>query len=90
MNRAVRKLKSAVTHVRRYTNYRRTKTPVFVLGCQRSGTTLVLDVVGRSPKAHSYHESDKSILDATDFRLISDQVLLKAIARTIVERIVPR
>jgi Sulfotransferase domain len=82
MSKVARRAKTAIKTFWRYVNYSRVKTPVFVLGCQRSGTTLVLDVASRSPKVHSYHEGDRTILDARDHRLISEEAVCKAIAKT--------
>ena len=82
MLKAVRRIKTAVKLILRYANYSKVKTPVFVLGCQRSGTTLVLNVAGRSPKVHSYHEGDGVILDLGYFRIISEDAIREAIAKT--------
>jgi len=82
MLKAVRRIKAAAKRILRYANYSKVKTPVFVLGCQRSGTTLALNVVGRSPKVHSYHEGDGVILDMEYARIISDDAIRKAIAKT--------
>jgi len=78
----VRRIKAAAKRILRYANYSKVKTPVFVLGCQRSGTTLVLNVAGRSPKVHSFHEGDGVILELEYFRIISDDAIRKAIAKT--------
>ena len=82
MVQPLRRIKSLATLVLRYRNYGGEKTPVFVLGCHRSGTTMVLDIVARSPKVHSYHEGDGVVLEKNYFRLISDDTVRKAIART--------
>jgi len=82
MSKVTGRLETAVRKFWRYAHYRRQKTPVFVLGCQRSGTTLLLEVVGRSPKVYSYHEQDSTILDANDFRLLSYDAVRKAMVRT--------
>jgi hypothetical protein len=82
MANVARRAKTAVKVIWRYANYHRVKTPIFVLGCQRSGTTLLLNVVGRSPKVHSYHEGERTILDPKDYRLISDDAIRKVVVKT--------
>jgi hypothetical protein len=42
----------------------------------------VLNVAGRSPKVHSYHEGDGVILDVEYFRIISEDAVRKAIDKT--------
>ena len=39
------------------------KTPVWVVGCQRSGTTMLLNVLGRSPEVCIYQESNRKAFD---------------------------
>jgi hypothetical protein len=82
MSKAARRIIAAAKKILRYAHYSKVKTPVFVLGCQRSGTTLVLNVAGRSPKVHSYHEGDGVILDVEYFRIISEDAVRKAIDKT--------
>ncbi len=43
------------------------KTPVFVVGTQRSGTTLLIDILGRSPLCEAFHEVDGRVMQ--DVRL---------------------
>lgn len=46
-------------------------TPVFVIGCQRSGTTMFLRVLNRSPNVRVYHENNEAAF-ADEFRLRPD------------------
>jgi len=46
-----------------YLNALRSKTPVFVIGCQRSGTTMLLNVLSRSAQVRVYHEVNMRAFD---------------------------
>jgi len=48
------------------------KTPVFVLGCQRSGTTICLEIFERSKRYSVFHEGNK--------RAMADKCCLRPIA----------
>ncbi len=37
------------------------KTPVFILGCQRSGTNMLIDVLDASPHTLTFHEDDERV-----------------------------
>lgn len=43
------------------------KTPVFLVGTQRSGTTMLTDILGRVPLCRAYHEGDERVMQ--DMRL---------------------
>ncbi|MFZ0470134.1 MAG: sulfotransferase [Thiogranum sp.] len=43
------------------------KTPVFLVGTQRSGTTMLTDILGRVPLCRAYHEGDERVM--SDMRL---------------------
>jgi hypothetical protein len=43
------------------------KTPVFLVGTQRSGTTMLTDILGRVPLCRAYHEADEQVMQ--DMRL---------------------
>lgn len=47
------------------------KTPVFIVGCQRSGTKMVLQVLDKSPQTRIYRERNRKVLDE-DFRIRSE------------------
>ena len=45
----------------------------FIFGCQRSGTTMLLDVLGRSPSTETFGEGDPRVMRG--FRLLPPNVL---------------
>ncbi len=53
------------------------KTQVFLLGTQRSGTTLLTDVLGRAPLCRAYHEADEQVM--RDMRLREPAAVEKVI-----------
>lgn len=82
MQRVVQRLKSLARNAVRYASDSKIKTPIFVVGCQRSGTTMVLNVAERSSKIKCDREGTGQILDKQNYRVISDDVILKTISRT--------
>lgn len=82
MPKGFRRVKTAAKNVLRYVNYGKVKTPIFVLGCQRSGTTMILDIMDQCPKIHSVHEGYGVIMDKEYFRLVSDDAVRQAISDT--------
>jgi hypothetical protein len=52
---------------RRHLDQSRPRTAVFVVGCQRSGTNMLLDMLGRSPQSWIYNEGDRAAF--ANFRL---------------------
>jgi hypothetical protein len=57
------------------------KTPVFVVGCNRSGTNMVCRAIGKSPHGWDYREADFS-LAFRGYYLRSDRVIESLIRRT--------
>ncbi|HEX3219141.1 MAG TPA: sulfotransferase [Candidatus Limnocylindria bacterium] len=55
-----------------------TTTPLFVFGCQRSGTTLLLDLLDQSPQTLVFYEEDRNVMDA--YRLRSTRVIDRTLA----------
>ncbi|HEB86958.1 MAG TPA: sulfotransferase [Gammaproteobacteria bacterium] len=53
------------------------KTPVFVVGTQRSGTTLLIDILGKSPLCQTFHEVDDRAMQ--DVRLRDEPVIKQLI-----------
>lgn len=53
------------------------KTPVFVVGTQRSGTTLLIDILGKSPLCQTFHEVDDRAMH--DVRLRDEPVIKQLI-----------
>lgn len=53
------------------------KTPVFVVGTQRSGTTLLIDILGKSPLCQTFHEVDDRAMH--DVRLRDESVIKQLI-----------
>jgi hypothetical protein len=82
MAKALRRLHSYAKVISRYAKYSSSKTPVFVVGFQRSGTTMILNVMKRSPRIHAIGEGDGIVMEAKYYRLISDKALKKTIFRT--------
>src|SRR5210317_1885844 len=82
MTSALSRIKYSVKAFLRYSKYRINKTPVFIVGFQRSGTTMILNVMGKCPKIHAIHEGDGIIMEDKYYRLISDDGLRKTIIRT--------
>jgi hypothetical protein len=84
IRRAVRK---ALDRRREWVALRRTshpideKRPVFILGCNRSGTNMACDAVGRSPHAWAYPESEFS-LAFTDYYLRAGWIIERLIRHT--------
>lgn len=60
------RLKSARRRVRKLLLHAsgRPKVPVFVVGCQRSGTTMLLRVLSRAPECRVFHENNGEAFDA--------------------------
>ena len=56
------------------------KTPLFVVGCQRSGTTMLLQIMDKSPYCSIFHESDRFAYEKT--RIRSDQRIRAIIRRS--------
>jgi hypothetical protein len=77
---ALRWIKLAGKYSRRseYVNLDNATKPVFVVGCQRSGTTMLVNTLGRSPEISTYHEGDKRAFD-DEYRLISDDFVKRLI-----------
>jgi hypothetical protein len=71
---------NASSHARRLVGRlsRRPKVPLFVVGCQRSGTTMVLRVLSRARDCRVYHEDNREAFDA-EFRLRDDATILRLI-----------
>jgi len=82
MTIVLKKIKSLVKILLRYAKYSINKTPVFIVGFQRSGTTMILNVMGKCPKIRAIHEGDGVIMEAKYYRLISKNGLRKTILRT--------
>ena len=82
MTNALKQIKSPAKILLRYARYSINKIPVFIVGFQRSGTTMILNVLGRCPKIHAIHEGDGIIMEAKYYRLISENGLRKTIFRT--------
>ena len=64
----------------KFLNIRRndsSKIPLFVVGCQRSGSTMILNVLSRSPECRVYHEGNSAAFD--HFRLRADQTIQRLI-----------
>jgi hypothetical protein len=59
----------------------KSKTPVFVVGCNRSGTNMVCRAIGKSPHGWDYREADFS-LAFRGYYLRSDPVIESLIRRT--------
>jgi len=78
--KAMRWMKPADKHFRfsNFTNSDEVKRPIFVVGCQRSGTTMLVGTLGRSPEISTYHEGHKRAFD-DDYRLKSDDVVKRLI-----------
>lgn len=57
------------------------KTPVFVVGCNRSGTNMVCGAIGRSPHGWDYRERDFSIAFRS-YYLRADWIIEQLIRRT--------
>jgi hypothetical protein len=53
------------------------KTPVFLVGTQRSGTTMLTDILGRVPLCRAYHEADNAVME--DMRLQEREVVERVI-----------
>lgn len=53
------------------------KIPLFVLGCHRSGTTMLLNVMQRYPECSVYHEGNK--IAYKNFRIKSDNIIKRLI-----------
>lgn len=56
------------------------KKLILVLGCQRSGTTMLLDVMKRSRLCRVYHEADEAAYD--DWRLRSPEVIRQLLKKS--------
>ncbi len=61
-------------------------TPIFVLGCQRSGTTMLIDTLMRAPGLWSHPE--KSLIAYDNFRLRSAPIVRAITARTPAHRVI--
>ncbi|MFM2161710.1 MAG: hypothetical protein RLZZ383_1222 [Pseudomonadota bacterium] len=61
-------------------------TPIFVLGCQRSGTTMLIDTLMRAPGLWSHPE--KSPIAYDNFRLRSAPIVRAITARTPAQRVI--
>lgn len=48
------------------------RTPVFIVGCQRSGTTMLQTVLSRSPAVSAHSETHRSVFDSTHLRSIGN------------------
>jgi hypothetical protein len=59
---------------------REARTPVFIFACQRSGTTMLLDVLERSPAFQVYQERSRAAYDAS-YRLRDEHTVERLIAR---------
>lgn len=60
---------------------RKARTPVFILGCQRSGTTICQNVFLNSRQFDVYREGNKNAM-TDNFRLRNEAVIRKLIARS--------
>ena len=56
------------------------KIPVFILGCQRSGTTMLLEVLDQSFEVFSYGETDRPAM--CNYRLAKQDVIESLIRRS--------
>lgn len=52
--------------------------PTFLLGCQRSGTTALLDTLALSPGLRAYHEGDAAVMQ--DYRLLPVEHVQRVLA----------
>jgi len=66
---------------RRHLDRNPEKTTVFVVGCQRSGTNMLMDTIERAPDAWVYHEDSRSVA-FRNYRLRSDEVIERLIRRS--------
>lgn len=57
------------------------KKLIWILGCQRSGTTMLLNIMARSRLCRVYHESDQAAYD--DWRLRSPDVIQRLVKRSL-------
>lgn len=57
------------------------KKLIWILGCQRSGTTMLLNIMARSHLCRVYHESDQAAYD--DWRLRSPDVIQRLVKRSL-------
>ena len=80
---AHRRLKSARRRLRKLAvrMSRRPKVPVFVVGCQRSGTTMLLKALSQAPECRVFHENDPAAFDAR-WRLRGDDTIRRLIEET--------
>jgi hypothetical protein len=80
-------IRRGLEHGRKWQQVRRTphptteKLPVFVVGCNRSGTNMVCGAIGRSPHGWDYRESEFS-LAFSGYYLRADWIIEQLIRRT--------
>lgn len=55
--------------------------PLFVAGCQRSGTTMVLKVLDAAPECRVYHEDNREAFDE-DFRLRDEATIRRLVVES--------
>ncbi len=48
--------------------------PLFIVGCQRSGTTALHDAIGCSPEVHARGEGDPAAM-SSEHRLLSQRTI---------------
>jgi hypothetical protein len=69
-----------------YISSSRSNTPVFVVGCQRSGTTMLLNVLERSPLCRVYHEGDETVF--SNYHLKEDAAIQKQVCKSLQQIVV--
>jgi len=72
--KTVRRVRQRITGARGHA------TPAFVLGAQRSGTNMLMDVLGRCPQVETFNETDPEAFD--HYRLKSLPALVDLIERS--------
>lgn len=77
-----RRLLRARKHIwqRRHLDRNAIKTPVWVVGCHRSGTSMMIRTITRCPMARVYDENSHA--SSLDYRLRSDSVLARLIRKS--------
>ena len=64
-----------------HTSANNRKVPIFIVGCHRSGTTMLLNVLRRSPRVQVYDEGDRRAF-GEGVRILSDNTLRFLIYRS--------
>lgn len=60
---------------------RKSKTILFIFGCQRSGTTMLTDLLEKCPEFSVYGEGNKKVMMLDNYRIKDEKIIKKLVLR---------